>query len=41
MAPNRGGTPSPVNLELLYKALSRNKAGVLAAIADTVETIDV
>ncbi|KFN49933.1 ATP-binding cassette domain-containing protein [Arenimonas composti] len=33
VAANRGGQPGRVHLELLYKALSRNQAGVLAALA--------
>lgn len=32
VARNDTGTPAPVNLELLYKALSRNRDGVLAAM---------
>jgi ABC-2 type transport system ATP-binding protein len=32
VARNSAGTASPVNLELLYKALSRNRDGVLAAM---------
>ncbi|MFZ6743809.1 ATP-binding cassette domain-containing protein [Undibacterium sp. JH2W] len=31
---NEGATPGAVNLELLYKALSMNKQGVLDAVAD-------
>ena len=33
VAARRGGDAGPVHLELLYKALSRNKDGVLAALA--------
>jgi ABC-2 type transport system ATP-binding protein len=35
VAANRGDTPGSVHLELLYKALSRNKDGVLAAMQAT------
>lgn len=42
VAAHRGGEPGAVHLELLYKALSRNKDGVLAALAAaTKETADV